>query len=228
MTEDAPQRTILIQTHMDWEGPAADGVIDCTTLFESKKSIKRSPEFDDGTDEYQAIEFLEDLFAAVYSMYKPRHDLTDGEAIFNHTGTLSVFDGSFFDAVAAANVSGCGFLPGETTLNSMTQQLENVGRHKDDRYQYKADGVFRLLDKKKLEILLLETSSGFGCRDKVKISFDHHKGAFGAVAMLKSTADQYPYASVSRFRKIKVFFVHAAGNKLHLWSLSFKNDGVYW
>ncbi|CAO3600465.1 unnamed protein product [Absidia cylindrospora] len=175
-----------------------DGVIDCTALVGLKKSTKRSPEFDDGTDEYQAIEFLEDLFAAVYSVYKPRHNLTDGEA--NHTLIYS-----FLDAVAFANVSGCGFLSGEPSLNSMTQQLETVDRHKDNRYQYKADGVFRLLDKKNLEILLLETSSGFGSKDKVIISFDHHKGTFGAVAMLKSIADQYPYASVNLFRKIKVF-----------------------
>ncbi|KAI8099259.1 uncharacterized protein BX664DRAFT_320871 [Halteromyces radiatus] len=47
------------------------------------------------------------------------------------------------------------------------------------------------------------------------------------MAMLKSIADQYPYAVVNLFGKIKVFFLHGADDQLHLWSLSFKHDGIY-
>ncbi|ORE05636.1 hypothetical protein BCV72DRAFT_330383, partial [Rhizopus microsporus var. microsporus] len=40
-----------------------------------------------------------------------------------------------------------------------------------------------------LRDLLLETSSCFGCNDRSKISFDHHKGSFGVLSMLKTTVD---------------------------------------
>ncbi|KAI8331866.1 hypothetical protein BC941DRAFT_463057 [Chlamydoabsidia padenii] len=145
-------------------------------------------------------------------MYKGEHDLTDNESLFNHT-----FIYPYLVAVAAASVSGYDFVPGETYLKSMTKQLVSIDKHKDERYQYKADGVFRLFEKKDLEILLLETSSSFVCRDKIKFSFDHHKSSFGAMAMLKSITDY----------KIKAFFVHAAGDQLHLWNLTFKHDGIY-
>jgi hypothetical protein len=43
---------------------------------------------------------------------------------------------------------------------------------------------------KELELLVLETSSNFIWKEKPKVSFDHYKGLFGALAMLKRIADE--------------------------------------
>lgn len=77
--------------------------------------------------------------------------------------------------------------------------------------QYKADGLIKLYGFKKLEVLLLETSGSLENNDKVKINFDHHKAIFGALAMLKTTADEFRFASVKTFQHLKLYFVHAAG-----------------
>lgn len=84
----------------------------------------------------------------------------------------------------------------------------------DEKSQYKSDGLLKLYEYKDLEILLLETSGLFNNTDKVEVNFDHHKGFYGILAMLKNIADEYSFASVDSFGKVKVFFLHAAGNIL--------------
>lgn len=79
-------------------------------------------------------------------------------------------------------------------MSSMTQQLRANGIIIDDKNCYKTDGVVELFGLKRLEILLVETSSHFGNKDKVKLNFDHHKGMFGMLAMLKSISDEYQFA----------------------------------
>jgi hypothetical protein len=68
-----------------------------------------------------------------------------------------------------------------------------------------------LYDLKELEILLLETSGSFGNTDMAKINFDHHKGTFGCLAMIKLIVDEYYCASEKTFQKLKKKFVNAAG-----------------
>ncbi|KAG1164837.1 hypothetical protein G6F46_002321 [Rhizopus delemar] len=80
---------------------------------------------------------------------------------------------------------------------------------------------------KEIEILLLETSGSFNNKDKVKINFDHHKGMFGSLAILKTIADEFYFTSADTFKTLKVFFLHAAGTKLHLWSISFCEEGYF-
>lgn len=75
---------------------------------------------------------------------------------------------------------------------------------------YLADGIVKLFGLKDHKILLLETSNYFGYIEKSKISFDHHKGLFGTLAMLKNITDELQFASMETFCKCKVFFVHAA------------------
>lgn len=81
----------------------------------------------------------------------------------------------------------------------------------DDKSQYKADGIIKLFKMKEIEILLLETSGSFNNKDKVKINFDHHKGMFGSLAILKTIADEFYFTSADTFKTLKVFFLHAAG-----------------
>ncbi|KAI8334044.1 hypothetical protein BD560DRAFT_451256 [Blakeslea trispora] len=45
--------------------------------------------------------------------------------------------------------------------------------------------------------------------------------------MLKCIADDYSFASVDCFTNVKVFFLNAAGNKLYLWGLSYKKEGLF-
>ncbi|EIE90517.1 hypothetical protein RO3G_15228 [Rhizopus delemar RA 99-880] len=95
----------------------------------------------------------------------------------------------------------------------------------DEVNLYLADGIIKLYKLKKVEVLLLETSSHFGSQDKAKSSFDHHKDLFGVLAMLKTVADEFYLGSVSTFSKLKLFFVHASGKSLYLWSMKFVQEG---
>lgn len=106
------------------------------------------------------------------------------------------------------------FIQGQPVLQSMCRQLKETGASVDEKSQYKSDGLIKLLNFNHLELLLLETSGQFGNTDKVKINFDHHKGIYGILAMLKCIADDYSFASVAKFSEVKVFFLHAAGNVL--------------
>lgn len=64
---------------------------------------------------------------------------------------------------------------------------------------------------KDLEVLLLETAGAFGREDCAKTAFDNSKGVFALLAMLKTIADQYKYASVETFSKLKLYFVQPSG-----------------
>ncbi|KAI7891202.1 uncharacterized protein EV154DRAFT_509002 [Mucor mucedo] len=107
----------------------------------------------------------------------------------------------------------------------MGKQPKNIPLYKEDNHSYPADGIIKLYGLKNIEIVLLETSGCFGSIDKLKIAFDHHKGLFGALAMLKSIADEFPMATVEAFQKCKVFFVHGTGENICLWSLRFEPKG---
>lgn len=97
----------------------------------------------------------------------------------------------------------------------MSRQLKTFNLSVDDKSQYKPDGSIKLFGFKELELLLLETSGCLINKDKNKTNnFDHHKGVFGTLAMLKCIADDYAFASIKYFAKIKVFFLHTAGSIL--------------
>lgn len=100
-----------------------------------------------------------------------------------------------------------GFRPGEAQLIVMGKQLKSIPLYKEDNHSYLADEIIKLYGPENIEVLLLETSGCFGSNDKPKISFDHHKGLFGALAMLKSIADEFPMATVGTFQRCKVFFL---------------------
>ncbi|ORE05711.1 hypothetical protein BCV72DRAFT_330229 [Rhizopus microsporus var. microsporus] len=96
------------------------------------------------------------------------------------------------------------FIQGQPYLESMSRQLKVVSLYVDDKNQYKSDGL-----------------------DKNKGKLDHHKGVYGALAMLKCIVDDYPYATLKAFAKVKVFFLHAAETELHFWSVYYQNGGVF-
>lgn len=44
-----------------------------------------------------------------------------------------------------------------------------------------------------------------------KRCYDHHKGLFGSLSMIKTIADEFYLGSIETFSKIKILFVQAAG-----------------
>jgi hypothetical protein len=152
-----------------------------------------------------------------YSLHTTFQDIADGETAFN-----SILLYPFLRAVSSAvadEVDECktDFKDGEAQLESMTQQLKASGLYKNDKFQYKADGLVKMYGVKNLEILLLETSYHFGSKDKCKAGFDHHKGLFGSLSMLKTIADCFSLGNMESFKKVKVFFAHAAGKYIFLY-----------
>lgn len=89
--------------------------------------------------------------------------------------------------------------------------MTQIGDAADESNLYKADGLVKLHGINELEMLLLETSSHFGSTNKSKNCFDHHKGLFGVLSMLKVIADESNLALTETFSKVKVLFMHASG-----------------
>lgn len=103
------------------------------------------------------------------------------------------------------------FRPGEVRSKPISKQLKKSGILKDDKYNYLADGIIKLHGLKEIEILLIDTLWHLRCTGKSKHSFDHHKGIFGSLSMLKNIADVFSFAKLDTFSTIKIFFLHAAG-----------------
>lgn len=127
----------------------------------------------------------------------------DGEATFN---SLLIYP--FLNAVCIFVADSVA----ETFLKSMIKQLKNSYTISDS-CQYKVDGILKVHLDKEIEVALLETSSHFLSKDKAKCSFDHHKSAYDALAMIKNTVYEYCFATTEAFSKLKVLFIHAAGKR---------------
>lgn len=118
----------------------------------------------------------------------------------------------------------CKFIPGETRLQAIKFELERRGLSASNYYN--ADGV--LIDKScDMELALLETSGPFGLKDITRETTDHVKAAYGLLAMIHKAAYSYIYADADIFFKLKVYFIHAAGEKIHLWSFGLVGKELY-
>ncbi|CAO3657461.1 unnamed protein product [Mucor hiemalis] len=131
-------------------------------------------------------------------------------------------------ALSIQSTHNCGsdFIPGEAYLCAIKKQLKGIVNYKGDRFQYKADGIIKMMNIRNLEILLVETSGPFANTDKTKSNFDYHKGTFATLAMLKTIADEFNYADIDVFVNVKVFFIHATETSIHLWSLCYQKEGI--
>lgn len=74
-------------------------------------------------------------------------------------------------------------------------------------------GIIELYD---LEILWLEISGCFQNKDETKISFGNIKRMLALLAMIKTVADRFSYASVKSFQKLKLYFIQASGKETHI------------
>ncbi|ORE10150.1 hypothetical protein BCV72DRAFT_200175, partial [Rhizopus microsporus var. microsporus] len=58
------------------------------------------------------------------------------------------------------------------------------------------DDVIGFQDFHSIEMLLLEVYKAFMNTNITKIHFDHHKGIFDILSMLKNVADQFRYGNI--------------------------------
>ncbi|EIE81633.1 hypothetical protein RO3G_06338 [Rhizopus delemar RA 99-880] len=179
-----------------------DEYIDSVDLTMAKKKIKLLSlllAMDEEDDNDTAnLEFLHQLLNQVHKSYASHVDYNSTECAFNQ-----LFIWPYLDIIAKSiKADGCDsdFVQGQPILESMTQQLKAVNLYVDDKNQYKSDGL---------------------------VKFDHHKGIYGALAMLKCIVDDCLYASIETFTKVKVFFLHAADTELHFWSVCYQKDGMF-
>ncbi|CEI86454.1 hypothetical protein RMCBS344292_00894 [Rhizopus microsporus] len=146
--------------------------------------------------------FMHEYFVYMYSFYKSP-SLIDNEAMFNHKLIWPLFE-------MTCSHSCLKFVPGEVLLSSTEEP-------------YNADAVVKFED---IEICLLETSGYYGLNDKGRFGYDHLKGAFGAISMIRHAYKKYPYATTTAAQELRVFFMHAKEKRLNLWSIKFVFLGV--
>ncbi|CAO3699779.1 unnamed protein product [Rhizopus stolonifer] len=207
-----------------------DEYVDSDDLTKAKKKIRSlslllAMDEKDNQHDIINLEFLENLLNQVHKSYSSYIDYNSNEDAHNQ-----LFVWPYLDIIAKSMTIGdCNsdFVQGQPYLNSMARQLKSVNLYVDDRNQYKSDGLIKLFGLNSLELLLLETSGCFRNNDTEKVNFDHHKGTYGVLAMLKCIVDDYPYASLKAFTKVKTFFLHAVDTKLHLWSLCYQREGIF-
>ena len=140
-------------------------------------------------------------------MYSAVQDLEDSETTFDDVVLYP-----FLKAVCpAVPIGKLQLRVGDTCLPAMLKKASDAESDGEDSTLYKVDGIISLYDFNKLEILLLETFGQFSNTDNSKVNFDHHKGLFGALSVLKTIADAYPHGSMDTFMKVVASFFHAAG-----------------
>lgn len=115
------------------------------------------------------------------------------------------------------------FAPGEEELFSMT-----VAGPANSRAPYYADGVVRLANKSNTEICLLKTSKAMTKAKRAKFGFDHHKGMFALLPMLKRVANQYAMAEYTHLSSLDLYFLHAHGNTKDWWLLTKRWFNVFY
>lgn len=90
--------------------------------------------------------------------------------------------------------------------------------------EYKADGAVLVSD---IEIGLFETSGKYMLRDNAKYGFDHVKGTFGALTIFNTIFSRFHMSSVETATSLKIPFVHARHDSIHLWSLEICSRKLY-
>ncbi|KAL7315306.1 hypothetical protein PS15m_006768 [Mucor circinelloides] len=153
-----------------------------------KRNLRQLPNAEDNV-----VDFLEEVLRS-----STIQDIADGEAMFK-----DILLHPFLKAVCVASVAGVPqFKVDETLLRAISKRANESEIDNDESTLYIADGIISLYDFNKVEVLLLETSGRFGSLNNSKSSFDHHKGLFGSLSMLKVTAGNYPFRSLETFKKM--------------------------
>ncbi|KAF7724537.1 hypothetical protein EC973_000914 [Apophysomyces ossiformis] len=106
--------------------------------------------------------------------------------------------------------------PGETPLLAMNS--DNKGKE-DNRCVFNVDGTLRVDTLDKAEMLTLEVTGAYGFKDRSRCGYDHVKGAFSCLAMLRKLAHAYYAAGFEIFSKLRMYFLHVKERKVKLWAV---------
>ncbi|KAL7322040.1 hypothetical protein PS15p_212131 [Mucor circinelloides] len=169
-------------------------VVNSPDIPQFKRNLRQLPNAEDNV-----VDFLEEVLRS-----STIQDIADGEAMFK-----DILLHPFLKAVCVASVAGVPqFKVDETLLRAISKRANESEIDNDESTLYIADGIISLYDFNKVEVLLLETSGRFGSLNNSKSSFDHHKGLFGSLSMLKVTAEQtYTINTASNQRVEQVPFM---------------------
>ncbi|KAI9250220.1 hypothetical protein BDA99DRAFT_523188 [Phascolomyces articulosus] len=141
---------------------------------------------------------------------KSEHDVDKYETTYNYRIVWPCID------AAVDSISNKKFkaLPGEINMKAFST-LDS---------EYKADGLCFFNGK---EILVLETSGPYNNGDDPRHAYDHIKGAFGLLAMFRSFVNLYHHADLNTLQQLRLWFLHARGDSMHLWALQMPAANIF-
>lgn len=169
--------------------------------------------------------FTKKIFTAL-SSFDLSASMSHSEATFNNSLLFPCLLATIY-LLQRKTVLGPVFVPGEEPLWAMSHVLEQSKVKTSGRKTYHADAIFRLENLSGLEVLLPETAGPFKAANDRKIAFDNIKRMFALLAMVKTVVDTFPYASVTTFRRLKLFFIQASNADIRLWSIQYDTNGLY-
>ncbi|KAI8977632.1 hypothetical protein BDF20DRAFT_820631, partial [Mycotypha africana] len=118
----------------------------------------------------------------------------------------------------------CKLIPGETRVQAINFELKRRGPRLS--HYYNADAI--ILDKVfDQELVILEMTGPYGLKDITGETTDHVNAAYGLLAMLHKIAFCYEYANVDLFKKLKVYFIHAAYKRIRFWYFGLVSEQLY-
>lgn len=89
----------------------------------------------------------------------------------------------------------------------------NTGKE-DNIYGFNVDRSLRVQNIDSVEILILETTGAYGYRNRTRAGYDHVKGVFNSLAMLRRLVKSYHRARISASSKIRLYFLHEKGIRI--------------
>ncbi|KAK4518517.1 uncharacterized protein ATC70_008735 [Mucor velutinosus] len=165
------------------------------------------------------LQFTFDFFMIfITQILKKPGVLTKQETVYNYRAIFR-----FLDAVVSA-IPSCVFIPGETRLQAIYKELER--QNMSTKSYYNADGIISDSDSG-LELCLLETSGPFGLINVSRETTDQVKAAYGLLSMLHTIAHQFVHADIQTFQKLKICFLHAAQDRIRLWTFCLLDKELY-
>ncbi|KAL9549655.1 hypothetical protein MBANPS3_005113 [Mucor bainieri] len=197
--------------YKEWFDALGEGIDKCRRLLlENSLSVNVTKD--------STLTFCYELLLIFINQVNRSPKITEQESTYNYRALWRMLD-----AVKMVT-SCCKFIPGETRLQAINFELRRRGLSLSNFYN--ADGI--LLDKEfDLEISILETSGPFALKDIKRETTDHIKAAYGLLAMLHRVAYLYEYADADTFKKLRVYFVHAADTKIRVWSFGLVSEQLY-
>ncbi|CAO3637420.1 unnamed protein product [Mucor hiemalis] len=182
-----------------------------TLLLKNSLKVKNSPD--------PGLQLTFDFFMTFITQILDKRDvLSKLESVYNFRAIFR-----FLDAVVFATPS-CTFIPGEVRLQAIHKELERL--EMSTKSFYNADGI--IIDNDTgLELCLLETSGPFGLVNLSRETNDNVKAAYGLLSMLHTVAYKYIHCDIQLFKKLNIFFVHAAQDRVRLWSFCLIEKELY-